>query len=46
MTENYFEDNRVNWNDSARLHQESGYGIDKLLEDKSYITPEVAQDKY
>ena len=45
MTENYFEDNRVNWNDRARLHQESGYGIDKLLEDKSYITPEVAQDK-
>ncbi|MGT2924732.1 class I SAM-dependent methyltransferase [Streptococcus caviae] len=45
MAENYFEDNRVNWNDRARLHQESGYGINELLEDETYITPEVAQDK-
>ena len=45
MTENYFKDNRDNWNDRARLHQAVGYGIDKLLADKVYITPEVAQDK-
>lgn len=45
MDENYFEDNRSNWNDRARLHQESGYGINKLLENKNYVTPEIAQDK-
>ncbi len=42
MTKNYFKDNRDNWNDRARLHQKSGYGIDKLLENKDYTTPEVA----
>lgn len=45
MNDIYFDDNRHNWNDRARLHEEAGYGIDKLLSDRDYITPEVEQDK-
>ncbi len=40
-----FTDNRLNWNDRAALHEASGYGIDRLVDDPSFLTPEVAQDR-
>ncbi|MCY7129216.1 hypothetical protein [Streptococcus mutans] len=31
MNDIYFDDNRHNWNDRARLHEEAGYGIEDIL---------------
>ena len=30
MNDIYFDDNRHNWNDRARLHEEAGYGIEDI----------------
>lgn len=43
-TEDYFRDNAANWDDRARLHEESGYGIDELVADPGAITPFVRLD--
>ncbi|QWW20394.1 class I SAM-dependent methyltransferase [Schaalia sp. 19OD2882] len=40
----YFADNAANWDERARLHEESGYGIAELLADPTAISPELAQD--
>lgn len=42
--EQWFDDNRSNWDDRAGLHEASGYGIDELAADPEAISPEVAQD--
>lgn len=38
-------DNRANWNDRAAVHEASGYGIARLIEDPTHITTEVLQDR-
>ncbi|WP_114855256.1 bifunctional 2-polyprenyl-6-hydroxyphenol methylase/3-demethylubiquinol 3-O-methyltransferase UbiG [Brachybacterium sp. YJGR34] len=44
-TQNWFEDNRANWDDRAALHEASGYGIPALIADPSHLSAEVAQDR-
>ncbi|MGO1402216.1 MAG: hypothetical protein ACTHUY_07515 [Flaviflexus sp.] len=44
VNESWFRENQLNWDDRARLHEAAGYGIDELVPDPAYITPEVAQD--
>lgn len=41
----HFDDNRANWDDRAAVHEASGYGIDRLVDDRTFITPEIAQDR-
>lgn len=41
----HFADNRANWDDRAAVHEASGYGIDRLVENPAFITPEIAQDR-
>ncbi|MDO5672676.1 MAG: class I SAM-dependent methyltransferase [Actinomycetaceae bacterium] len=40
----FFEDNRSNWDDRAAVHQASGYGIAELIDDPQAITPELLLD--
>ncbi|MFT0846966.1 class I SAM-dependent methyltransferase [Actinomycetaceae bacterium L2_0104] len=40
----WFSDNEANWDDRAALHEAAGYGIEELVADPEYITPELAQD--
>ena len=45
MESQWFEDNEANWDDRAELHMAGGNsGINELIEDKSAISPELAQD--
>ncbi len=43
--ETWFEDNRLNWDDRAALHEAAGYGIEELIADPHRLSPEVAQDR-
>ncbi|MFT3942294.1 MAG: class I SAM-dependent methyltransferase [Ancrocorticia sp.] len=40
----WFSDNQANWDDRAALHEASGYGIEELIADPTYLTPELSQD--
>lgn len=40
----WFQDNRANWDDRAALHEAAGYGIAELVADPASISPEVRQD--
>lgn len=40
----YFADNEANWDERARLHEETGYGVPELLADPTALSPELAQD--
>lgn len=40
----WFADNETNWDDRARLHEESGYGIAELVNDPTAISGTLAPD--
>lgn len=40
----WFEDNRKNWDDRSALHHASGYGIQKLIDDRTAISDTLATD--
>lgn len=43
-TSGWFEDNRKNWDDRSALHYASGYGIQKLIDDRTAISGTLAPD--
>lgn len=41
----YFDENRANWDDRAVVHEAAGYGIERLIADRTALSATVEKDR-